>query len=499
LFWGKCVVKILTFEDKQFVLEEAFHKTPISSIKEAARFKSVADSKAKNILKRYLLTRLPVPSGGFQFPPELFPFQRNLGIPHILKHNRSFIAHAPGLGKSAQAITAVSMKPGKTLIICPAFLVNNWAREITKWSNGFPTISKGTDHGTNWDADFIIISDALLLNPRVRAKISKHHFKFIFIDEGHRFKTPDASRTVALFGGKTKKISSRGLIYTAEHVSILSGTPMLNRAIELWPILYAMAPETIDFMEYEEFGFHFGGPTRNEYGWQFLGSSNEGELKARIQKDFMQVLKKEDVLPDLPKKIREVILVDEVLPPKVARLDNELLRRLGDNFEKPPTLGEYAVIRHELGLRKVDFTSKFVAHILESDESEKIILYAYHRDVVEMLRQGLSKYSPLVINGGVEMDTRTAYEDAFQNGKSRIIIGNIHAMNLGLTLTAATRVVFCEYDWTPSNNEQAEDRANRIGSKWSVFCQYVVFPYSIDEAILKATLIKDERIKKVIG
>jgi SWI/SNF-related matrix-associated actin-dependent regulator 1 of chromatin subfamily A len=470
------------------------------NIKEAVRFRKAADSKAERIFKTLMLRNVPIPSGGFPTPKglELLDFQSERGVPYILGRNRSYLAHSPGLGKSAQAIAAVSTKPGRTLIICPSFLKINWAREITKWFyKDFPRIQIVYDKDAPLVGDFLIVSDAMIEKEWVREKLLRERFKFKYIDEEHRFKTPWSNRAVALYGGKNKKIESKGLVYDADHVCGLSGTPMLNRPIELWTSLYARAPEVIDFMSYQEFGFRYCGATQTEYGWEFLGSSREDELKSRLGR-FMQRIKKEDVLPDLPEKIREVIAIDR--DPRrrdVIRFDHELLSRFKKEGKKVLELGEYAELRHANGLAKVDWASKFIADIMNEDEDEQIILFAHHRDVVSKLAFKLSNFKPEVINGGVREDERTRIEDAFQSGRCKLVIGNIDAMNLGLTLTKATRVIFVEYSWTPALNEQAEDRANRIGSLWSVFCQYIVLPGSIDEDILTSNVIKQQRIERV--
>ena len=527
---------LLTFENNQFVIRSLSETQLFSLIKgqlkdlwlrnhadnsfrtknilEAARFRKYADNKTENIFQKLMLKVYPLPSSGPICPDglELMPFQKEKGIPFILSGSRRYLAHQPGLGKSAQAICAVNTKPGRALIICPSFLKTTWAREITKWAVNFPSIAvvpeSHRQNEMNWKADFVICSDSMLLKEWVRHNIYRTEFRHIYIDEGHRFQTPGASRTTALFGGvvpdaKGKaKLRSPGLIYNSDHVTVLSGTPMLGTPIELWPILYAMAPEVIDFMPYQDFGFRYCGAFTDERGhWHFTGSSNEGELNNRLMGRFMQRLTKNDVLHDLPDKIREVVVMDEdPRSAKVLRMEREALKELdGARVDKPERLEEYAVLRHELGLAKVDWVSRFVAGYLESDPNEQIILFAYHRDVVALLAERLSNFNPMVINGGVSNEKRTEFEDLFQSKKRRLIIGNIDAMNLGLTLTAAKRVVFCEVSYTPANNEQAEDRAHRIGQKDSVFVQYVVMPNSFDEISLNIILRKESSIRKVIG
>jgi len=475
-----------------------------NKIKEAVRFRNYADSKAEMIFKKLMLKSLPFPSGGLLSPMPLLSFQKKQGVPFILSRNRSYLAHQPGLGKSAQFITAVNSKPGKALITCPAFLRVNWAREITKWAyRDFPSIAiiptSSKRMTMNWDADFIICPDSMFSAHWVREGLKRVRFRHVAIDEAHRFKNAEASRTTCLFGGRTKKVQSPGLIYTAEHVVALSGTPMLNRPIELWPLLYAMAPETIDFMPLTQFGYRFCKPWRDEMGYvHFTGSSNEAELNERV-KPFLQRIRKEDVLSDLPEKIREVIFMDrDPRDKELIALDQEILKQVSkSSAEIPQSLGEIAKLRHEIGLAKAPWVAKFVHSYLEDGES--IILFAHHRDVVEELARHLAGFQPMVINGGIEQGLRTKYQDLFQSKKKKLIIGNIEAMNLGLTLTAATRVVFAEYAWTPALNEQAEDRAHRIGQHDSVFVQYIVLPNSLDERVLQRVLEKQETIGKVIG
>lgn len=526
---GAGTLKLL-FSDNRFVIQDvqglhpakvpglewaAIDNTTFTtrSVQAAAQFRQHAEGKAKKIFEKLMLRTMVVPSGGSLSPKglELMPFQRLKGVPHILKSNRSYLAHQPGLGKTAQAIAAVNAKPGRALVIAPSFLRTTWAREITKWSTrDFPSITQipaaTSAAQINWAADFVICSDSMLMKDWVVEKLREQNFRFIFIDEGHRFKTPDAQRTLALFGGRLGYKHFPGLIYSAEHVCVLSGTPMLNRPIELWPVLFAMAPELIDFMPYNDFGFRYGGARQDERGrWIFPGSSREAELRDRIMGRFMQRITKRDVLDQLPDKIREVLVVDGsqvYRKPEVAKLDQELMRRFeSGGYEKPRHLGEYAEVRHANGLAKVGWAAEFVSSILREDDTEQVIVFAHHRDVVAKLARHklVAPYYPMVINGGVDVKIRTLIEDTFQRGMKRLIIGNIDAMNLGLTLTKATRVVFVEYAWTPALNEQAEDRAHRIGQHDSVLCQYLVLPGSIDEMILNSILTKEKRIGRVIG
>lgn len=522
---------ILTYRERKFILRlDSPDQAPTNKkwvknfanntwqtydVNAAARFKEVADKAAKLFFKRTLLVKRELPAGGVVVPEglTLFKYQREIGVPFILSRNRSYLAHDPGLGKTAQFICAVNSKPGPCLIICPAFLKGTWVREITKWAvKDFPHIvvlthaeqMKEIEHGA---FDFVIVSDAIVSRPWVLDFLNTLEFRFVCIDEAHRFKSPQSQRAVAVFGGKLPRekkppLISKGLVYNAEHVVCLSGTPILNRPFELWPVLYALAPETINFMDQQSFGFRYCAPTQNEYGeYLFLGSDNEAELHEKLFSRFMHRMEKAEALPDLPKKIRQVVMLPEGLAPaEVYKLDMSLQDKINlDDLQTASGLGDYATLRHLIGQSKVQFTIEFVETLLKENPTESIILYAHHRDVAQALMSGLRDFSPRLINGGVSETERQRIQDDFQEKEFRLLVGNISAMNLGLTLTAATRVVFCEYDWTPSANEQAEDRAHRIGQTSSVFVQYLVLPKSLDEKILNALLEKQQRISKIIG
>lgn len=509
----------LTFSNNNFVFQDprdnflsaawkpvARHVFQTNKIKEAARFRKYADSKAEMIFTKLMLKAMPLPSGGLLSPMPLLDFQEHKGVPFILSRNHSYIAHEPGLGKSAQFITAVNTKPGMATVTCPSFLKTNWAREITKWSYGdFPEIEivpeSAKQHETNWGADYLIVSDSMLLKDWVREGILKRKTKFWGLDEAQRFKTYNASRTTALFGGYNGKVKSPSLIYDSEYIVALSGTPLLNRPMELWPLLYGLAPEVIDFMPLQDFGFRYCGPWRDNRGhYHFTGSSNEEELNERIMGTFMQRIRKKDVLKDLPDKVRDIIVLERDGRKKdVIEYDRQMLRKISSKSEIPKSMGGLAKLRHVNGVAKVEGAAEFVRFYLKNDIDESIILFAYHRDVVQSLAEALKEFQPMVIQGGINDEERTRVQDAFQSGHRRLIIGNIHAMNLGLTLTRATREIFAEYDWSGKINEQAEDRGHRIGQKSSLFIQYLVLADSIDEHILNRVLEKDEDIERIIG
>lgn len=520
----------LTFTDRKFTLKDFDGKTaPKSSawafnslnnsyqtnnIEAAHAFKRYASSTVKSIFKNLMLTDVPVPSVAPLVPSELSlkPFQLNDGVPFLLGQNKAYLAHQPGLGKSAQFIAAVNTSPGPALIMPPSFLKINWAREISKWSvNPFPNIAivqdTGKQYKVDWSADYVICPHSMLAKPWVMAGILGNNFKYKCVDEIQGFKTDGALRSTALWGGQAVdaagnvKLKSPGLMRDCDHEVYLSGTPILAKPIDLYPILYGAAPEVVDFMSYADFGFRFCGAWQDKRGvWQFTGSSREAELHDRLTKKFMQIIQKKDVLKDLPEKIRSVLVMDK--DPRDAEgraLDRELLKSFeGGAGVRPATMAQYARLHHINGRAKVAWASDLVEYYLKNDPTEKIILYGYHRDVCENMFRRLKHWAPDIVLGGMTDKNRMAVVDRFQNTKSRLVIGN-EAMKEGFTFTKATRTIHAEYSTSPKVNEQFEDRANRIGSEGAnTYHQYIVLPQSLDEVRLKSYYKRETAINKII-
>ncbi len=146
--------------------------------------------------------------------------------------------------------------------------------------------------------------------------------------------------------------------------------------------------------------------------------------------------------------------------------------------------------RKKLGILKTPLAVKFILEALE-DTDEKFLILAHHKKVIELLKKGLSKYEPYIINGSTPRKRRKEIIDEFQKSKtSRLIIGNIQAIMLGWTITEASRGIFVEDDWVDANNEQAGDRLHRIGQLRDVLLQHLVFKNSFDRKVIESNLRK---------
>ncbi len=502
----------LTFKNGEFIL----HDNPFSKIKcktiglkAAVGFRRYADKVAERVLNRSLVTYFVAPSA--PLPAFLDPHQKD-GVNWILTRSRSYLAHAPGAGKTCESIiaTILAKGDGPGLYIVPPDLTLNWEREVlkwTEWTGNWPSCSvipqTAKKAYVTWDADFIICPDSMLTKTWVYDELEKLHPKLIAVDEASRFKEATSERTKALFGGVGKTRQFYGLVQNARHAVLLDGSPMPNRPMELWAPVYAMAPETIDFQNQHEFGVEYCNGHYNTEGyksaWDFRGASNTKKLQRKLQENFMHVVPEEKL--DHPERKRSLLFMTK--DPRTAQMkkwDSRLLSKINLNdIDEDMSRGEIALYRQDLGLKKVDWVSKYVEGRL-ANKNESILIFAWHREVCRAIANRLKSHRPGLVIGGTTGKERERIFKSFQERTCRVVIGNIMAMGRGHNLQSADRVVFAEYSWSDELNKQCEKRASRKGStKSSVRCDYVVVPSSLDEVVLNTVFTKAKNVKRIIG
>jgi SWI/SNF-related matrix-associated actin-dependent regulator 1 of chromatin subfamily A len=417
-----------------------------------------------------------------------------------------------GLGKTIQAVGLINAEPsiGRVIVVCPNTLKENWRRELTKWLVR-PLKVAVQYAGRPWVGS---VADIVILNFDIVGKfanqIGETKWDLRVVDEAHKCKNPKAARTKATLGIQaTRKL-------------LLTGTPILNRPVELWPLIsdcdpVAWAPKKGFF----RFAKKYCAAVQNGYGWDFSGSSNSADLQTRLRSTIMVRRMKADVLTELPAKRRQVIelpvngdagLVTAENDAWAARQSgmDELSARVAlakaseDRGEyeaavdalragQGAAFAEMAKARHDVAMAKVPHVISFIEDALESG---KVILFAHHLDVVARFKAQFPQAA--VVTGETKTENRQGEVDRFQNDPAcNLFIGNAAAQE-GLTLTASSHVIFAESDWTPGALSQREDRAHRIGQKNSVLVTHLVLEGSLDSHMLKTVIAKQEVIDKCL-
>lgn len=420
---------------------------------------------------------IPAPEG-----LSFLPYQR-AGIAFAMARPSTLIADEMGLGKTIQAIGAMNASPEakRILVVCPASLKHNWRAEISKWN----TVPFRTAE------IFPRIGSVTIVNYEQLKKVESAAWDLLVFDEAHYAKNIKAQRT------QESIKHAKG----AKRVIALTGTPM-DRPKELYTLLTMLDPATwgpagVDrSKEQGRYLFRYCGPKKVWNGRKeittFDGASNLDELQERLRSSVMVRRMKADVLTELPPKRRQIVVLGETRDDSELRVDEagdydaqvDMLRKTGKvAFE------EISKLRHEQALQKLPKAIDFLCESLE-DSADKVVVFAHHKDVIAELESGLAKFGTVTIDGETPIAARGGIVDSFQTGSARVFIGSIGAAGVGLTLTAASRVVFVELDWTPKAMNQAEDRCHRIGQRDSVLVQHLVLDGTLDAKIAKMLVRK---------
>ena len=425
---------------------------------------------------------VPAPPGR-----EYMPFQK-AGIAYALSKRNALIADEPGLGKTIQAIgvlNALSEQERKrVLIVAPAYLRLNWKAELHKWLTWRTNIYIDKLNA----GEGIIIASYEKVTKYVKEarekKISLPAFDIVICDEAHYLKNPKAQRTKAVLGLK------------AQRWLFLTGTPVLNRPVELWPLLTKLDPNGLG-NSWRNYVVRYCAAQKTRWGWDVNGASNTDELNQLLRNKCMIRRLKKDVLKELPSKIRKRVYLDPAdsreLEQAFARereIFQALIAEFGslENALKQRGLGgleELTKARHAVALAKIPLACQYIFEALE--EANQLVIFTWHRDVAHTLRDCLahSQVSCVIATGDMSTEARYESVKAFQAGLACVFIGTIAAAGTGVTLTAANRVIFIEEAWQPGVVVQAEDRIHRIGQEAdSVFAEHLIVQGSVDEMIV---------------
>lgn len=370
--------------------------------------------------------------------------------------------------------------PETVLIVCPASLRMNWRSELQEWVIGtMPHV------------------EILSYEQITSGKQELPSYDLIVFDEAHYLKNENAARTkacLALVGGTRL---------------FLTGTPIVNRPMDIFPILKSMGMK----WSKREYGKKFCagylklvGFRPKKYAWDFSGASNTEELGRLLRKHVMVRRTKAEVLTELPPKIRTVIELD--IPPvetpdmvSAARRYFDALDTAAENIDEleHTLFEELASVRREEANRKLPQTMRFLCDLLQ--EEEKVVVFAYHREVLEAMRKGFTEVGvpSVLLYGGLSDKAKNEAVTEFQEGGAQVFLGQITAAGTGLTLTASHTVVFAEHDWVPGNLTQAEDRCHRIGQKLPVRIIHLVPAKSIEARMIRIVTEKQQVIDGVMN
>jgi len=408
-----------------------------------------------------------------------------------------------GLGKTLQAITLLLSKPNsKTLIIAPTSLIYNWKNEFEKFA---PSMKIGISNGIKEEREALIKNytdyDVILTTYNLLRRdleIYDMEFDYCILDEAQNIKNQ-----ASLSAKSVKEIKSRVRF-------ALTGTPIENSLMELWSIFDFIMPGYL----YNEKKFVTRYHRRLEEGPEILEELN------RLVKPFILRRYKKNVIKELPDKIEKRLLVplsdeQKVVYETYANYVKDLIQKKVEDFEfskskieilsyitklRQICLDPSVTMDNYLGTSgKIDALIELLEQSIE--EGHKILVFSQFTSVLKNIGKILKEKHFLFsyLDGKVSSLNRMKMVDEFNNGENTVFLVSLKAGGTGLNLTSADIVIHFDPWWNPAVEDQATDRAHRIGQQNVVEVIKLISSGTIEEKIVELQDSKRELINKILG
>lgn len=465
--------------------------------------------------------------------PGAFPFQR-AGVEYVASHAKTptggyaaFIGDDLGLGKSLQSIMSIChLSAWPCIVICPASLKLNWAKEIALWCDAHPCLKevelryclkmeKPCFYITNYDR---LKKDSRL--------IQSVKWGGLIMDEFQKIKETRSIRgklSVELFT-QQQEIPVRLL---------LSGTAILNRPIELYNPLCVLGRFQELFGSWKTFTEEYCDSQRTKFGNNVSGSNNLTRLNKILRSRGCYLRReKKEVLTQLPPITEALVPLEITNRAEYDEAEANLIRWLKEKgvpsldfmreiaqydlntqeimlaekreaMAASASMAEYLVrfthLKRLCARGKMKAALEWIEEFL-SDSDEKLVIFGHHRDIQMDIFNAVAKYNPAAIRGSGDMthEEVEANKHRFQTDPAcRVIVCSLMAGGVGHTLTAASNVAHMEYGWTPADMSQASSRLHRIGQKDAVNVWNLMAPGTIEDTILALIAEKTDVVNAV--
>lgn len=411
------------------------------------------------------------------------------------------LADDMGLGKTLQAIALLSNlheeKKKKSMVIMPKSLIYNWENEIKKFA---PKLKVGVYYGINRDFSSLKKVDVILTTyGTIRNDIEnllEQKFDLLVLDESQNIKNINSQTTKAV------------LLLNAKKRIALSGTPIENNLLELYSLFRFLNPEM--FGSVQRFTNSYILPIQ-----KYSDTSTIEELKKKIYPFLLRRVKKE-VLEDLPDKIEKLVYVDmndehRRFYEERRRYYYSLLQKNTSsqgNFDKFFVLQAINELRHivsspELETKKIISSKKevLIENVIEAIENNhKVLVFVNYLSSIESICDSLKENKIKYLKMTGQTKDRQNLVDKFQNdSRYKVFVMTLKTGGVGLNLVSADTIFIYDPWWNTTVENQAIDRAYRLGQDKTVFAYKMIMRNTIEEKILKLQEIKNKLLDDLIS
>lgn len=462
-----------------------------------------------------LLEALPMPSLAVPHKLLIEPYDyQKEGIAYALEKKRCIMGDEMGLGKTVQAIgTLTASGAYPALVICPASLKVNWQRELKRFG-GIDALILDDSNRMVWQnmlcmkrldgrtlAQVVIVNYESLrkffvrrLNREGRFTMKSIEFdprielfRSVIIDESHKCKSSQTQQSKFV----------QGIAAGKEYVLELTGTPVVNNNEDLIQQLNIM-DRLQDFGGHVKFAQRYCAGTNK--------SSHLRELNVKLRNTCFFRRQKKDVLTQLPDKTRSYLVTDISNQREYQQAERDVIKYLRDFRDadderliraiRGAVMVKMGVLKQVSARGKISSAVEIIHNTI--DGGEKLIVFCYLKEVVQAL--SMEFRDAVTVTGDDSTKQKQYAVDRFQTDDTcKLIIVNYRSGGTGLTLTAASNVLFVEFPWTFSDCCQAEDRAHRNGQKNAVNCVYLLGKDTIDEYLYNLIQTKKTIANGVTG
>jgi len=406
------------------------------------------------------------------------------GLEYAMAHHYCINGDEAGVGKTFQALALAQKTKLNTLIVCPAFLRENWLSEIKIFAphKGVTVFRKRAQIYFPFDTDLVIISYSLVEH----AKECFHWAELIIADEVHMVKNMECARGILFH--------QRLFESEAERFIGLTGTPIKNHVSDFYSLLgltsyntkptsgldiFVDYPTPIDFNE--EFCLSRVQRTREGYVKKYFGLKNIVRLKKYLKGCFIS-RKAANVL-DLKKPVYKHVLVDYKVKED---------RELWDDFQKNKSVSSKSKCKN--ALLKAKFTAKYVKGLMLENPDKFYLCFSDHIDATEMVATELNC---LAVTGKVPARRRGKIALEYQTGKHKVLAATIGSFSEGVNLFKSHNLILNDFPWVPGDIEQLFRRILRKGQK-EVCTFHIIGGSEQDRYINNLLLQKTKVVKEVI-
>lgn len=425
---------------------------------------------------------------------KLLPFQKE-GVLQLERFDgRALLADDMGLGKTLQFLAWLNWNrklATPAVVVCPASVKWHWESQASQHIGMSALVLSGrkapkvlhTKHN-------LIIVNYDILDAWLPALL-KLGIKTVGLDECQKIKN------------KTTKAYKccKKLCKNVEHILALSGTPLTNRAAELFTTINLLWPD--EFPKFWKYTERYCNRQRRPWGWDISGSVRLKELHRRLKNLGMIRRLKTEVLKDLPAKVRNIIPVD------IERAKEYQLAQ--DDFVKWWRVKKMKRKIRAQQITKIGYLMRLAAELklpaviqlIQSclqETDEKLVVFCSHYFMLDALQKQFKKLSVRIDGRTSSRKRKLAIDTFIHSSKTRLILGNILAMGTGTDglQRASKTAIIAELPWTPGDLVQAEDRVFRIGQKASTMIHFPVAKGTIEEKLITKLQNKQDNISKTL-